>query len=251
MELYMNIAVCEDKRADLDALCAYINDYCAGQSYVCNITAFETGEALLDAFSPGGFDLLFLDILLPGISGVDVARRIRESDRDCMLIFITTSEDFAMEGFHVHASGYIVKPVNHEKIAGALHACRHEFEKNSRAIEIPQSGESVLVSIADLFYVEVYDKESVFHMKRGVIRTRLKLEEIEKRLGGIPFLRCHRSYIVNMNYVDDMLENDFVMRNGDLVPIRVNGRKDVRLAMANWTARGLDFVRDGATTAEE
>jgi DNA-binding LytR/AlgR family response regulator len=120
---------------------------------------------------------------------------------------------------------------------GAMHACRFAFEQNSRTIELPQGGGNVLVSIADLLYVEVYDKESVFHMKRGKMSVRLPLETVETLLGGAPFLRCHRSYIVNMNYVDDMWEADFLMRNGDIVPIRKNGRKDVRLAMANFIAK--------------
>jgi DNA-binding LytR/AlgR family response regulator len=233
----MNIAVCEDMRVDRDCLCAYIQDYCAQHCYTCNISAFNTGEALLGAFAPDTFNLIFLDIIMPGMSGVDAARKIRESDRDCMLVFITDSPDFTMDGFLVHAAGYVVKPISRVKMEGAMHACRFEFEKNSRSIEIPQSGGNVMVSIADLLYVEVYDKESVFHLKRGKITTRLTLKTVEARLGGVPFLRCHRSYIINMNYVDDMRGEHFLMRGGDMVPIRKNGRKEVRMAMANFIAK--------------
>ncbi|MCL2775462.1 MAG: LytTR family DNA-binding domain-containing protein [Oscillospiraceae bacterium] len=233
----MNIAVCEDTLSDRDALCAYIQSYCGEHSYNAKINAYGTGEALLDAFSAGAFNLIFLDIFMPGMNGVETAKEIRETDRDCMLVFVTTSADFAMDGFLVQASGYVVKPISREKMAGAMHACRFEFEKNSRTIEIPQGGGCVSVSIADLLYTEVYGKESVFHMKQGKIKSRLPLETVETRLGGSPFLRCHRSYIVNMNYVDDMRDEDFLMRNGDVVPIRVNGRKQVRMAMAGFIAR--------------
>ena len=233
----MNIAVCEDTRADRDALCAYIQGYCGEHCYQCEISAYETGGALLAAFPSGAFDLIFLDIYMPGVSGVETAQKIREADRDCMLVFVTTSEDFAMEGFLVQASGYVVKPISREKMAGVMHACRHVFEKNSRTIEIPQAGGNLLLSIADLYYVEVYRKESVFHMKRGKVTARLPLETVEARLGGSPFLRCHRSYIVNMNYVEGMREEGFLMRGGDAVPIRVNGGKEVRMAFAGFTAR--------------
>lgn len=233
----MKIAVCEDRRADREALCAYIQNYCETHCYTCDVSAYETGEGLLNAFSPGAFHLLFLDIFLPGISGMELARKIRLSDADCMLVFITDSPDFTMDGFLVQAAGYVVKPISRAKMAGAMHACRFEFEKNSRTIEVPQNGGNVLVSIADLLYVEVYNKESVLHMKRGTMKTRLPLETVEARLGGSPFLRCHRSYIINMNYVDDMREDCFLMRGGDTVPMRKNGRKEVRLAMANFTAR--------------
>lgn len=233
----MNIAVCEDTQADREALCAYIRDYCSEHAYKCKISVYETGEPLLEAFSPGAFNLLFLDIFMPGISGVEVAQKIRETDPDCLLVFITTSADFAMDGFLVQASGYVVKPISRAKMAGVMHACRYEFEKNSRAIEIPQSGGNVLVSVADLLYVEVFGKKSVFHMKRGNITSRMPLETVESLLGGVPFLRCHRSYIINMNHVDDAREDDFLMNNGDAVPIRINGKNAVKMAMASYIAR--------------
>ena len=118
-----------------------------------------------------------------------------------------------------------------------MHTLRRDFDTNSRLIEIPVSGENIMVSIADLLYAEVYGKYAVFHMKRGKLTTRLPLDELDARLGGAPFLRCHRCYIVNMNYVDDMRAGDFLMRNGDVVPMRKNGRKEVRMAMAKFTAK--------------
>ena len=233
----MNIAVCEDTRIHREALCAYIQSYCDEHCYQCEISAFESGEPLLEAFPSGAFDLIFLDIYMPGMTGVEAAQKIREADRDCLLVFITTSEDFAMEGFLVQASGYVVKPISSEKMAGVMHACRHVFEQNSRAIEISQGSGNILISIADLFYVEVRNKESVFHMKRGNVAARLALDTVEARLGGSPFLRCHRSYIVNMNYIENIREEDFLMRDGSVVPIRVHGGKEVRMAFAGFKAR--------------
>ena len=233
----MKIAVCEDAASDSAKLCAYINDYCKQHCYDGQVVTFETGEALLDAFSPGAFDLIFLDIKLPGISGTEVSQKIRETDRDCSLVFITISEDYMAEGFSVQATGYVVKPIKQETMDRVMHALRRDFEQGSRLIEIPVSGENIKVFIADLLYAEVYDKYAVFHMQRGKLTTRVPLDELEARLGGAPFLRCHRSYIINMNYVDDMRAGDFLMRNGDIVPMRRNGRKEVRMAMAKFTAK--------------
>ena len=117
----MNIAVCEDIASDCDLLCAYIQDYCNKHCYEASISSFETAEALLDAFSESGFDLVFLDIILPGISGVDAAAEIRKTDRDCMLMFITVSRDHAVDGFDLQASGYVVKPYDRAKLYNALH----------------------------------------------------------------------------------------------------------------------------------
>lgn len=238
----MKIAICEDLASDSAILCAYINNYCRQNCYDSQIVTFETGDALLDAFSPGAFDLVFLDMIMPGLSGAVVAQKIRETDRDCSLVFITTSKDYMAEGFSVQAKGYVIKPLEQEKMDDVMHALRHDFEQGSRLIEIPMSGESIMVSIADLFYAEVYDKFAMLHMKRGKLTTRLPLDELEARLGGTPFLRCHRSYIINMNYVDDMRAGDFLMRNGDVVPMRKNGRKGVRMTMAKFTAKSPLWV---------
>lgn len=232
----MNIAICEDNVSDSETLTAYIESYCQRHRYHAEITAFESGEELLTAFSPGLFDLIFLDIFLTGISGMDTARKIRETDRDCLLVFVTVSEGYTMDGFLVNAAGYVVKPLGHERMDATLHMCRQQFEKNSRTIEISMYGGSMAVPVADLIYAEVYGKESVFHMKKGDFTARLPLDEIEAKLGGKPFLRCHRSYIVNMNHVADLRDEDFLMRNGDAVPIRKNGRREIRMAMAAFIA---------------
>ena len=232
----MNIAVIEDNIADSDAICSYLKAYFKENSFVGTIKSFSSGEDLLDAFSPGCFDLLILDIYLPGMSGIDVARRIREIDRDCMLVFITISPDFAMDGFQVQAAGYVVKPITRQKMADAMHACRFLFERNSRAIELPVGVRNVRIPVADLIYVEVKNRDTIFHMKEGELKARMPLDAVEKSLGGTPFLRCNRSFIINMRHVDKMLRDDFLMCNGNLIPIRKNNRNEIKIEMAKFIA---------------
>lgn len=232
----MKIAICEDRPEDGEALETYIRNYCGKNGYICDISLFASGEALLAAFSPGAYDLIFLDIYLTGITGVDAAKKIRESDRDCLLMFITGSEDHAMDGFLVHASGYVVKPLRQERMDAAMHMCRQAFERNSRTIAIPIADREQAAPVADILYAEVFGKETVIHMKKGVLAARIPLSEIESRLGGAPFLRCHRCYIVNMNHIADLRENDIKLTNGETIPMRKNGRKEIRLAVAGFIA---------------
>ena len=238
----MNIAVLEDNKNDRREICSYIESYCKANCFEAHIKLYCNGEALFVDFEPGHFDLLFIDIFLPGISGVEVARKIRETDRDCMFVFITISPDFALDGFSVQAAGYVVKPISLKKMSDAMHACRFVFERNVREIELPVGGKDLRVSIADLIYVEVHGKDTILHMKKGELKTRLPLETVEKHLGGVPFLRCNRSYIINMNHVEEMLRDDFLMHGGGLVPIRKNNRKEIKIAMARFTA-GLHMGR--------
>ncbi|GHU67971.1 DNA-binding response regulator [Clostridia bacterium] len=217
-----------------DALCEYIESYLRDHCFDARVTPFDTGEALLDAFRPGGFDLLFLDIFLPDLSGMETAQEIRKSDRDCLLVFITTSAEYTADGFGVHASGYIVKPVTPTAMAEVMHACRFLFEQKGKAIALSVGGDDILVSAANIIYVEVFNKDTILHMERGEISTRISLDALQERLDGFPFLRCNRSYIVNMNHVVSLRENDFIMLGGDTVPIRKKNRKEIRMAYAKF-----------------
>jgi len=237
---FVRIAVCDDMKQDLTALCDYIADYLNRMGYIGEVSAFETAEALLDDLSGGFFDLYFLDIYMPGMSGIDVARKIREMDRDCKLIFITTSADHAMDGYGVQASGYVVKPFDKDRMDKALYTCNELFERAARMIRVPVGKEGhVDVPLTKIRYAETSGRGSRLHLVGSTMETRLKLEEVRELLGGDPFLRCHGSFIVNMNYIDEVMAEDFLMEGGGRVPIRKNGRKKIRLAYAGFLAGGV------------
>lgn len=230
----MNIAICDDNAADGEVIYGYIKSYCEMNCFMCDIQRFESGEELLSHFVPGLFHIIFLDIYLTGISGMDTAKIIREADPNCTLIFITVSSDHALDAFSVQADSYLVKPVDEEKMTKTLALCRQEFLKYSRYIEVTANYQSQRIPLVNIQYVEVFGKVTLLHLDTSIVKTYMPLDEIERKLGGIPFLRCHRCYIVNMNYVDDLREQSFLMRNGDSVPIRKNGRAEVKLTMARF-----------------
>lgn len=245
----MRIAVCEDNAKDRTLLCDYIRDYMIRHSYSVEIFTFSDGEALLEAFPSGVFDLLLLDIFLPGISGIDTARKIRETDQYCKLMFITVSADYMPESFSVQTSGYVVKPITPENMDGAMTILYDMLEKNSRVIEVPVGREgTVNLSLAQIEYAESFDKSIVFYMHDRRVETHLKLSDVESMLGGEPFLRCHRSYIINMNHIKDISGDCFLMKNGRAVPIPARNRKEMRLAVTGYLAgRPLRELRKGLT----
>ena len=207
----MKIAVCEDNAEDRMLICGYIRDYMSRHSYDAEIASFADGEALLKAFPSECFTLLFLDIFLPGISGIDTARKIREMDQHCKLMFITTSPDYMAESFTVQTSDYVVKPIKRESMDRTMTVFYDAFEKSSRKIEVPVGrGGNVGLALAKIEYIEAFGKLTVFYMHDSVVETQLTISEVEELLGGEPFLRCHRSYIVNMNHVKDIGSDSFL-----------------------------------------
>ena len=243
----MRIAICDDNASDRARLCGYIKDYLARHNYTAEVVAFPDGESLLKAFFVCPFDLMFIDIFMTGMSGLEMAGNIRRIDPYCKIMFVTTSKDYMAESHMVQTSGYVVKPFTREKMDASMTIFYNEFQKSSRMIVVPVGREgSVWIPVASIEYVEVFDKSSHFHMHDSVIETTLTLSDAENKLGGEPFLRCHRSYIINMNHVRDIGDTSYLMKNGDSVPMRVKSRKELRLAVTGFLAgRSLRDVRKG------
>lgn len=215
----MNIAVCEDLQKDAEQLYTLLRRYCSENQLEAKISLFASGEALLEQYQPGKFQLLLLDVIMNGVSGMDAARKIRQTDSEVTIIFITVSKEFAAESYMVDAAFYIVKPLDYESLCLAMEKCRHLLRQHAKSITIAESRRMVNVKLKDIIYLESQRNDCILHTCGGEIRTRAKLSELEAELGGWPFLRCHRSFIVNLNWLEDMLDKDFVLRGGDMVPI--------------------------------
>ena len=106
----MRFAVCDDNAADRRQLLSMLQQYCGNHRVQAEIQPFADGRALLQAFAPGKFQILFLDIYMPALTGMEAAKAIREKDTGCQLVFTTTSEDHALESYGVYAAGYLLKP---------------------------------------------------------------------------------------------------------------------------------------------
>ena len=235
----MRIAICEDNVNDAQEVRAYLEEHFAQHGFIGDIDIYDSAEALLESYSPGAFDIVFMDIYLDGISGIEAARQIRDADPECTIVFITIDSAHMPAGFALRAASYVVKPITKEQMETALLQCRRIFMKNARYIEVKTGGQSFKIPLAKILYVEMRDKAASINTTEGIIRTYTPLSEFEKQLGGIPFLRCHRTYIVNMLHITDILDRDFLMRDGARVPIRKNGMKEIRKTASDFFSERL------------
>jgi DNA-binding LytR/AlgR family response regulator len=235
----MNIAVCDDDGAVLKAVADCISHYCETNRFLADVRSFQSGEELLDAFSREPFDLVFLDVYMSGLTGVETARKIRETDPVCILVFMTVSDEFALDAYSVDGIAYLRKPVIEQDVLRVLGKCVGVFLKNSRFITVPRGRrDEIRLPLAGIRFVEVFNKEVVFHADAETISTmRMSLDEAELALDGSPFLRCHRSFIVNMNYVESIRNGTFLMKNGSSVPIGKGRYAEIRSMFSDFIAR--------------
>ena len=234
----LRIALCEDLRRDADQLRALLGEYCMEHQLDMKIDCFNGGEALLGQFQPGEYQILFLDILMDGTNGMETAHKIRQSDGEVTIIFVTVSEEYAVESYAVDASYYLVKPLNYENLSMALARCQHVLQQHAKFILVSEGRQTVRVRLRDIMYIESKRNDCILYTKDGEIRTRAKLSELEADLGGRPFLRCHRSFVVNLHSLSDILDNHFYLSNGSSVPISRAYRGSAQEAFRKYLITG-------------
>lgn len=230
----MKIAICDDLNYDKHCLVDSLNSYCETNFINVVINEYASGESLLGNFTNNMFDIIFLDIFMNGLNGIDTAKKIRKIDNDCLLVFVTSSREHALDGFAVNALHYLVKPVSAEKIAEVFIRCKNILNAVQQYIAVISDRLVVKILVKSIHHIEVYDKACFIHTDSKVIKTYLSLEEVSKQLVGKNFLRCHRSYIVNMRSIVNVDESDFILQSGKRVPIRQSEKKSIKQIYMNF-----------------
>jgi len=221
----LHIAICEDTEPDLIALKTLIEN--SGVNYVLEV--FKNGESFIDQFVKGKYNLIFLDVFMDELSGVETAEMIREQDSDVVVVFTTTSEDFTREGYRLNAYKYMIKPVIRKDVEESLDLAVVKRDRHLEAcLEIISDGRAVSIPFNDIEYVESRDSRSHIITSDGKeYPTITSLDSLETLLNPPRFLRSHRAFIVNLDHVDDV-DDDFIMDNGDIAYIRVKDHKRIK-----------------------
>ena len=231
----LQIAVCEDASADTARLVEHIEN----SGVPSEVSCFESGEELLRSFRAERYDVIFMDIYMGGETGVNVAEKIRKADKRVTLVFTTNSLDHTLESYRLKAVSYLEKPLLAEDVKEALELTLARRRARAAVAITMEGGRNAEVPLDGILFFEHQGHVVTVHTTAGVLRTHqaARLDEIEKRLPSPPFLRCHRSFIVNLNHVRriDKNTNSFTMMNGSRVDIQKKSRlKDYEEALQLW-----------------
>lgn len=225
----MRIALVDDTPEELEILSDIINN----ELPHATVFTFPSGEDFLNAWNDNSYDLILLDIYMPGMLGVDVARRIRETDGDVRLVFCTTSNEFASESYEVGANYYLQKPVSATSFQRMLKMIRLDDYEENRFIILPDGQKIVLRNIT---YTEYYNHSIIIHSKkRAGLQTRMSQTEWETLLAEHDFLcSCSKGIVVNFYEVDRVENGMFLLHNGESVPISRRKAKEMAERFAHF-----------------
>lgn len=223
----MEIAVCDDDMLDRTTAAQMLRTCLRESKRGGGITCFSNGRELLYEMQDGKiFDIVFLDIFMDKIMGIDVARRLRADGYKGKIVFMTATSGFAVESYEVKASGYLLKPLRYEKLRPFLSELFSDM--SFEIYHLRHRGEILSLNYEDIVYAESSNSKCFIHTSDGEIYTVYKrLCDIEEELDDSRFLRCHQSFLVNMNHIekaDKCFETDI----GETVLIRQKSLREMK-----------------------
>lgn len=231
----LKIGLLEDEEDQAQRLVGFLSRYHSEhEEFAFEVLKYENARALLDHYEHD-YDLLFLDIRLPDMTGMEAAHHIREKDRSVMIIFVTNLTQYAIEGYSVQAFDYIVKPVQYAAFAAKLERVLRvlSYREADVVLDIRMREGSVRLTSDMIQYLEVYDHDLLIHTDTGVLRQWGSLSQYEKQLAGAHFARCNNCYLVNLKYVRGVY-GDEVQVGEERLPVSKSRRRSFLQALAQY-----------------
>lgn len=221
----MKMAICEDDTTQQNILAAALDSYRTPAGEHVQYDIYHNGLDLLASINTHLYDVLLLDILMPGFTGIETAREIRESNEKIPIIFLTTSQEFAIESYRVHAFDYLMKPVDKNTLFDTLDRAYAMMESTlDKSIMLHTSKAVYVLFLSQIEFVEINNRTLSFHLIDGTVKSISgRLSDYEDALlGHSEFLKVHRSYIINMDFMKALNQKSFFTLTGNEVPISRN-----------------------------
>lgn len=233
-----NVAVCDDNIEEGQNIMSMARQILFDRNIDAEFSFFANPSNLLSSLkSNKKFDLLLLDVLFNKTNGIKIAQEIRETGNRTPLIYITVSRDYAIDGYKVQASDYLVKPVNKEALAESIGRIFREQD----SLFIEADGTLKNFRYADIEYVEASANYVVMKVAGSDKTTRLRatLSETLKKLGNDRFARCHKGYLVNLGHIHEVRTNHIVLHNGDTVPLGRQYRTELQKNILEYIEKAI------------
>lgn len=212
------IAVCDDEIMECNRIAKKIGEMLAEMKVPCTVKQFYSGRELLQ--SSDSFDLIFLDIIMGEMDGMRTAQLVRQRAYDKILVFISSSREYVFDAYEVEAFQYLLKPVEEGKLRRVLQKAVLRTEDRSREfIVINRERQKKKLFLDDIFYFEIRGRLIDVHGTGGIFSYYGQIGVLEKDLDGKGFFRCHKSYLVNLKYVDVYNRQEIVLDNGERIVI--------------------------------
>ncbi|WP_276947985.1 LytR/AlgR family response regulator transcription factor [Acetatifactor muris] len=227
------LAICDDNQTDAAYLQTLLKRWAASAGTALNMESFPSAEAFLFRYEEDrSFDLLLLDIEMGQMSGVELARKIRQENRLVQIVFITGYMEYISEGYDVEALHYLIKPVTEEKLRTVLERAVQRLDSREKALCLSMSGTVMRIPLREIHYLEVR-RNYVTVCGQEAWTVKKTLNELEKELDG-SFFRTDRSHIVNLHFVRKITRTQVILKDGGELPLSRKFYEEINRAMIHY-----------------
>lgn len=226
----LSIAVCDDEVIECCNMARKIKNILEEMKIPCIIRQFRSGGELLQA--PESFDIIFLDIIMRDLDGMKTAQIFRKKASDKILIFVSSSREYVYEAYDVEAFQYLLKPVDDRKLKSVLQKAVLKSESRSQEfIIVSRERQKKKLFLDDIYYFEIKGRIVDVHGTEGNFTYYEQIGELENKLRDKGFFRCHKSYLINLKYVDGYNRQEAILENGEHIVIAKRRYEDFCQAM--------------------
>lgn len=215
----INVAIVDDLKEDAEILKNALKEIETEYKVTFNTFYFSSGEKFLINYEKNKYDLIFLDIELEKDNGINVAKKLRQIDKSTIVIFVTNVAKYATEGYEVDALDYIVKPVDKYVLNLKMSRIISRLQKNllNTILIKSMNDELIKLSIERIKYLEVDGHYIIYHTTDGIYKEYLTLKQAENKINSDKFVRCNRSYLVNLSFVDSIKKDVCIVGSERLI----------------------------------
>lgn len=228
----LKLAICDDDGDELSYMSSLIEEFRMQNSVEYEYTVFHSGIDLVSMLEKGNtFDIYFLDIIMPSFTGIALAKEIRTFDKSAQIIFLTCSSEFALDAYLVKATNYVVKPITKDTLFDVLTDVLERIEKIQAACVVVKSNEGMQkIFLSNLVYVEAMGKKVVYHVVSGrAVQSTAQFSAVcEHLIKDGRFIKSHRSYLVNMSYIDAIGHTEMMLQTSASIPIAQGKAKEIK-----------------------
>lgn len=215
----MRIVLCDDEVAVTNQINQIINEYIFEHNMTCSVQTYQSGKELLKDSQK--YDVAFLDIDMGDISGIETAKKLRETDKHIKIIYVTNYTNYHSEAFNVHAFSYLVKPVHKEQIYKTLTEVISYLNPSPKLpmIEVNTTKGLKNISIKDIFYFEYNERQVKMVSKQETYFIKQSISQVESMMSPFCFAMPHKSFVVNLLYVKGIRGYDIYIMDGSILPL--------------------------------
>lgn len=231
----INIAVCDDEKSQLEYLSNIIKKWSDTMNIPCVLSLFESAEEFWFEYGKNRFDIAVLDIQMSGQNGMELAKELRKLNDKISIIFVTGISDYIGEGYNVYAVNYLLKPIDENRLFDALSAAsdRNNTSDNKKVV-LEIDGETIAIYEDEIEYLEAFSHSTSIYTESGALEVQSGMNAVMAKLSADKFVKCHRSYGVNLKCVKLIKKYEILLDSGKTVPISRRMYNDVNDAFISY-----------------